>query len=232
MPVHFLHIGKTGGTAVKYAIRQSGAREVNPYGRLILHKHDYHLADVPRDDFVFFCVRDPIDRFLSGFYSRLHHGEPRLYRKWKPAERVAFTHFRTPHELATVLGDERHPRHDEAVGAMKGIRHVKHPLSLWLGSPRYLAKRLSQVVFIVRQETLTEEWPKLKTTVGLPDEAELPADPTVAHRGRSTESPALSQAQIRALRDWYAEDYELLDYCEMVRRERGWAAAAPSGGES
>jgi hypothetical protein len=222
--VHFLHIGKTGGTALKHAIHQSGDPMTTVYGRLVLHRHPYFLTDVPWDDFVFFCIRDPIGRFLSGFYSRQRQGQPRRYSKWTPAEEVAFTRFRTPQALAGALADEHHPHHPEAVHAMTGVQHIKDRLARWLISPRFLTKRRSQVVFIARQETLNEEWPKMKSVVGLPPDAELPVDPTVAHRGRTTDDRVFSEDEARALRDWYAGDYELLEYCETVRRERGWAA--------
>lgn len=78
MTLHFVHVGKTGGTAIKQALlshrlayrheRNAHKLPAGPYGRIHLHKHRFRLGDVPPGDFVFFCVRDPIARFVSGFY--------------------------------------------------------------------------------------------------------------------------------------------------------------------
>ena len=52
--LHFLHIGKTGGTAIKYALRNNldkGRYEI------ILHNHNTTLEDVPKGDKFFLYKR-------------------------------------------------------------------------------------------------------------------------------------------------------------------------------
>ena len=71
-PVHFLHIGKTGGTAIKAALKA-----YPPAVTLHVHPHRFALADVPRGERVFFFVRDPLSRFVSAFHSRKRRGLPR-----------------------------------------------------------------------------------------------------------------------------------------------------------
>src|SRR5262245_57515857 len=95
--VHFVHIGKTGGTAIKRGLRNAGfafwrpdlADEATPtpFGRIRLHHHGFRLSDVPPGDYAFFCVRDPIDRFTSAFYARLAQGRPRYDIPWNDVER-------------------------------------------------------------------------------------------------------------------------------------------------
>src|SRR5690242_20312382 len=92
---HFLHVGKTGGTAVREALA--------PYaeaGRfhLIFHPHRVTLHDVPEDDGFVFIVRDPLGRYVSGFYSRKREGRPYYDRPWNDAERAAFERFETPND--------------------------------------------------------------------------------------------------------------------------------------
>lgn len=64
---HLVHVGKTAGTALKWALVPAAKQ-----GRyeLCLHRHADGLAAMPVGDRVFFVVRDPIDRFVSGFLSR------------------------------------------------------------------------------------------------------------------------------------------------------------------
>ena len=71
MKFFFLHIGKTGGSAVQHALR-SLARE-----DIVLCGHDVSLNDVPRGAKAVASIRHPVDRFVSGFYSRLRQGLPR-----------------------------------------------------------------------------------------------------------------------------------------------------------
>ena len=68
-PLHFLHIGKTGGTAVKHALKPVAAA-----GHLMLHGHDVRLHDVAPGEQVFFFLRDPLSCFVSAFYSRQREG--------------------------------------------------------------------------------------------------------------------------------------------------------------
>jgi hypothetical protein len=236
MTLHFIHVGKTGGTAIKRALREQGAaywneREapnVRPtkYGPIQLHHHSYGLREVPADDYVFFCVRDPVSRFLSGFYSRLNKGQPRYYAEWTPAEREAFEAFPTPQQLAAALAGEDPDARLLAEQAMRRVRHLR-PMTRSVGRRKALRARLEQVAYIGRQETLTADWERMKDVLGLPDEVQLPASPVRAHVGDASLDTSLDEAAVTALREWYRRDYRLLKFSDRVRRERGWTAEPP-----
>ena len=76
---HFLHIGKAAGTAVTFGLKQ--APGIAKY-RLIRHPHNIGLPNIPESDYYFFCVRDPIDRYASGFLHRELQGQPRFSVPW------------------------------------------------------------------------------------------------------------------------------------------------------
>src|SRR5205823_2768329 len=98
--VNLLHVGKTGGTAVKHALRTA----LHAGGYCIrLCRHGVRLRDVPPGEKVVFFVRDPASRFVSGFYSRLRQGRPRYTSPWSRAEKAAFGRFGTPNDLAAAL---------------------------------------------------------------------------------------------------------------------------------
>ena len=61
-PVHFLHIRKTGGMALKAALSPVAAER-----GLLLREHGTALAKVPKGERAVFVVRDPVARFVSGF---------------------------------------------------------------------------------------------------------------------------------------------------------------------
>lgn len=223
MAVHFLHVSKAGGTAIRYALREerqrTGGPISTPWGPLrSRHRHSFRLCDVPPGDLAFFVLRDPVARFVSGFYSRLRKGAPRYVREWDPEERVAFERFATPRALADALAEPGGEPRQRAELAMESIRHLRRRLTLWTGSPSYLRQNLDRVLYIARQETLDDDWERLKELLGLPPGLELPRDDVTAHRTPYAGDRTLSDEGIAALRAWYADDYEVLEIAEEFRR--------------
>jgi len=217
--LHFLHVGKTGGTAIKRAMRAGGVRRT-PYGRLVLHRHRFTLRDVPEDDFIVFCVRDPVARFASGFYSRRDKGRPRHDVEWSPAEAKVFAAFATPEQLAGALAGDDPEQRELAEFALRHVRHLSLQRRI-VGPVPELRRRLDHVVFIGRQETLDADWKQLKAVLEIDRDLALPTDPVEAHRRTTPERPDFDEVQLAALRDWYARDYRLLRFCEEVRAARG-----------
>lgn len=93
--IHFLHIGKTGGTAFQNAIRGTAAEAT-----FRIHGHQVRLSNVPVGEKVIFFLRHPVTRFVSAFYSRYRQGLPMSFRPWKPDEEVSFNRFKTADALA------------------------------------------------------------------------------------------------------------------------------------
>jgi hypothetical protein len=226
--VHFIHIGKTGGTAIKHILRKSGRayrpekdeepneRQLTPYGPLAIHPHRFQLKHVPEGDFAFFCLRDPIERFFSAWYSRQNEGRPRYYVPWSDEERVAYETYPTPQALAGALaaGDER------AKWAMDHILHVP-PMWRKVVRPADLESRMDHILYIARQETLASDWENIKRILQLPPRLWLP-EGYAANKG-SRHDTALDDAAHEALREYYKRDYRLLRVSERIRQEKGWA---------
>ena len=231
MTVHFLHIGKTGGTAIKSALGDAGLAFTKPenahkfpetpYGRIQVHNHRFRFDDVPPGDHVIFFLRDPISRMVSGFHSRLNKGQPRYLSEWTPDEQRAFEAFPTVQRLADALASDDEAERSLAGWAMKRIRHLG-PMERFTGPPDGIDTRLDQVLHIGRQETLDADWRQIKRLLRLPADLELPTDPVAAHRGTRRDDPELDDRAVAALRDWYARDYLLLEFCEGLRAKRGW----------
>ena len=232
MTVRFVHIGKTGGSPIKAALKKNGLAyhdeekahraPKTPFGPIWIPKaHGLRVPDLPAGDCTFFCVRDPVARFVSGFYSRLRKGQPRYFVEWRPVERETFEAFPTPNRLAAALVSDDDEERERGHKAMNTIRHLRHQ-ERWAGTPEELRERGDQILYIGRQETLNADWEQLKEILDLPRQIELPTDPVVAHRREKGGEEPLTDASVEILRDWYKRDYELLDYCEELRAERGW----------
>jgi len=211
--IHFLHIGKTGGTAVKHALKT--CLEIDNY-LILLHNHKVRLRDVPKGDKVIFFVRDPIKRFVSGFYGRQRQDLPRHFSPWSRDEKIAFKHFSTPNELAAALSSEDIDRRNLAVKAMKSIKHVRSSYWDWFGSEAYLLSRISDVFFIGFQESLDGDFQRLKDKLGLPETVKLPKNDLEAHKNPQKLDRRLEEVSIRNLNKWYAEDYAFIELCRKL----------------
>jgi len=214
--IHFLHIGKTGGTAVKEALKHFQKYKDT---RIWLHNHKVTLVDIPQGDKVIFFIRDPISRFVSGFYSRKRQGRPRYNAPWTPEEKEAFQNFRTPNELAKSIFSPDQAVRKKAIHAMRGIYHVNTFLKDWLISKDYILRRKKDILFIGCQESLDKDFELLKKLLGLPRDIELPKDPMKAHKNPPNIDKSLDKDAIENLRKWYAHDYELYDFLLKMRSE-------------
>lgn len=220
MTIHFLHIGKTGGSAVKAALRRFQKSH-----DLALYRHDKTLKDVPPGDKALFAVRDPIGRFVSGFNSRLRKAQPLAYKEWSGKERLAFERFLTPNALAEALSSDDAGARAAAHAAMAAIQHVRAPLARWF-SAEELAARENDVLFVISQPDLAADFAVVGRMLGLPARATLPLSEVVSHKtppGFETELSPRARANIEA---WYAEDIALHRACLALREKRLAAFAA------
>ena len=231
MTVHFIHVGKCGGTALRFAVRQAQG-ETGPiesrWGPISAQPgHKFTLADVPEEDKAVLAFRDPVSRFVSGFYSRLRKGRPRHFREWSDDERKAFGWFETPEELAEALGDSWRQRR-RAEFAMRSIRQLRRPMTQWAGRPAFFRENLGKILYVARQETLDEDWERLKDLLGIPRDVLLPQDDRGAHRTSYPRDRAISERGREAIARWYAEDYELIEIADGLREGRYGPNALPS----
>lgn len=205
--VHFLHICKTGGTAVKFALRNHHISD-NYY--VIVHGHDFTMQDVPEGEKMFFFVREPIDRFVSSFYSRKRMGMPRYNNPWSNAEKEAFELFDTPNSLANALSSKDINIRNQAVKAMKSIDNVKTSYWDWFENEKYFLSRNKDMIFIGNQKYLNRDWARLKKILKLPKNAKLPQDDLNAHKNPQNIDKNLDIEAKNNLREWYRKDYEFL----------------------
>jgi hypothetical protein len=207
---HFLHIGKTAGSAVRSALlphRAAGAYKVT------FHPHNVTLRDIPATDAFFFIVRDPIARYVSGFYGRQRQGKPRYDHPWSEFEREVFTRFGSANDLGEALGSPDPAIRAFAERAMRHIGHVRRSYWDWFVDEPTFRARADRILFIGFQETLAEDFPALLEALGLDPRIGLPTDDVKAHRSPDSADRHLSAEARAALRDWYAADYEFVAIC-------------------
>lgn len=214
--IHFLHIRKAGGTAFKYALKDNLVTEKYI---IHLHEHKYCLAEIPEEDLFIFFIRDPISRFISGFYSRQRQGQPRYYFPWSPQEARAFKQFKTPNQLALSLSSSDSNLRQAAVSAMANIRHINTSYYYWFDSKEYFLSRLNSLIFIGFQEHLASDFNILKEKLALSKNIKLPQDNIKAHRNIYPANSDLSFEAKRNLKMWYIRDYDFLRLCKDKAKE-------------
>lgn len=211
MKYEFLHISKTGGTALNEVLEDFG-------DKIRKRGHKFTLAEVPEDASAVFVVREPVDRFVSGFNSRLRKGMPRRRLKWSPAEKIAFERFSTANLLAEALSGSDEER-AAAQAAMDGIMHSSLRLTYTLGSLSAFESHKHRIAWIGHQPTLTADFEVLKTIIGLPADAHLPTDPVRSHATPEGYDTTLSERGRANLAEWYKDDYPVYSACLALREE-------------
>ena len=214
--VHLFHLGKTGGTAIKAAL--AGHEKSGDY-EVILHDHALFLDQIPTTEHFAFVLRDPVTRFVSGFYSRLRQELPRHDGPWSPEEEAAFARFHTPNELALAISSTDSEARQSAAQAILKIRHIESPQWRWFNDINYFLSRRSKILFIGFLESLDVDFMLFKRILNLPPGIELPRDELQAHRSPADFDKRLDDEAIRNLKIWYRKDYEFLEVCKKLAAE-------------
>ena len=168
MPYQFLHIGKTGGTLIRQVLR-SLPEEHRSQFRLLGHDARLSHAIETRPDMpVFFSVRRPETLFVSAFNSRLRQGKPQYDRSWGRRERIVFSVFKTPNDLAESLSATDSALKACAELSMLSINHIRKGLQWYLGNTEFLEKHREKIAFILLQEELEQDLRTFAARVGVP----------------------------------------------------------------
>ncbi len=215
--VHLLHIGKTGGTALADAFDRLNAR-ADTAVRFEKHGHKVKRWMLPPGAPFLFAVRDPIERFYSGFYSRKRKGRPRTHVEWTAGEARAFDTFPEADDLARSLFTEGE-RGAQALDAMRSIRHVRDFQLDWFDDVHALFHDDPPLV-ILRQERLAADFAALLDLLGLPTALSLPTDDVRAHRNDYRRVPPLGEEARTKLARWYAADLQFVAMADAWMRDR------------
>jgi len=214
---HLIHVGKTGGTALR--------KTLVPYvdaGRytIFLHGHSMTLSRLRPGEKAFFFQREPLSKFLSAFYYRQRQARPYWHIPWRPDEALAFAQFNSANDLANALSAADGELRAKAVHAMRSIHHVKDSVFRWLVDEAYFLSRLDDILFIGFQEQLGQDFDALKRILHLPDTVHLPTEDSGVYQKTPASLKYLDATAEANLRAWYARDIEFYELCRRIRCER------------
>lgn len=212
--IHFLHIGKTGGTAIKATLLKYNKSyfgkivKIN-HTLIILHSHSFCFNHVEENELVFFAIRDPIQRFISGFYSRYRKILGGKVNKWTFLEEKYLRLFDNPNSLAEALSSDDGILKEEAISAMRTILHIKNSILDWFISEEYFKKNKHKIFLILRQENLNEDFAIFQKALKMKP-FPLHDDPITSHKMPDHFNINLSYKARKNLLSWYHNDYEFL----------------------
>ncbi len=216
-PIYFLHIGKTGGTFLKKTLEINAPRFARPIKYL---GHRKALRSSARehgaDRKIFFVVREPLERFVSGFYCRLRMGAPKYDAMWWPDEAAAFAHFESANQLAEALDSDKQRDRSAARFAMQSILHLKRNYRWHLHGVGTLKQERPNLVAILDVARLDDQIGPLMRKLGAND-YELPGADWL-YRGEKEEE-TLSERAAANLRTFWAEEFEIYRHCQAVGAE-------------
>ena len=208
--INYIHIGKTGGSQVKYILRQNSNKN---YDFKVLH-HSLKLLDLPLNQKYFFSIRSPISRFNSAFYYRKNKGLPGVFQDWKAQEEKAFNIFPEPNDLAENLFKDNQLGY-EAVSAMLSIPHLCTQQCEWFEKNAFFDLR--PPVHIIRQEYLQHDieiflkkiFPKNDYKLKITLDKNLSRKNNYPNNGSQ-----LTRLAIKNLEKWYSNDIYFYKLCE------------------
>lgn len=213
MPHQFIHIGKTGGTLIREVLSSLPDEHRRKF-RLLGHDVSLPQAIEARPDMpVFFSVRRPETLFVSAFNSRRRQGRPTYDRPWNRRERIAFSVFETPNDLAEALDANDPHVKGSAELSMLAINHVSKGLRWHLGSPEALGEHREQIEFILLQEQLEQDLRAFAARVGVPLDESRVSPAERFHTSVDEDETGLSEQGLANIRHWYRADQEIYDWC-------------------
>lgn len=204
----FLHIGKTGGTSIKTVIFSDLVKGLP----IRATDHKETAADIVKDEHALFgfVLRDPITRFVSGFDSRLRNGRPEYNTPWSTAEAVAFSYFATANQLAEALYGKDQRLRSAAIFATRAITHLRRGYQFHLGGLDQVKALLPRIYYACRLETLGDNAHKFVAPVGITREQ---FDANFKRKHVAPQKSKLSRKAVANLREFYASEFEIYDYC-------------------
>lgn len=209
--VHFLHVRKTGGSALKNTIRQNfGGRIPGFY----FYKHQVSLRHIPKGNKVCLVVRKPESRFISGFYDRKRFGNPAYHIEWSALEKKVFDLFESPSELIEAIQSEDQERREVAEQALMEMRHVKSRLSDWLTSKDYVKERAADLLVVGFQDSLDQFINQLKSEKALPQNFELIKDSSLSNKSQNSISKELTVEARLIFNRLFKEQNDIFDFLE------------------
>ena len=212
-----LHIGKTGGTALRDMLENApsgcGADRI----KMLRHKGGLGAAATRFPEAKLgFIVRDPVDRAVSGFLGRLRQGQPRYNTPWDADETEVFTRFPTPEALGLALAANL----PEARAALQKVLHLRMDYAHFVGSVETLQTHAPRIFFVGDLASYDLDIARLKRLTDLPQDLHPPTDAIAAHRNPDQTLATLTPAARAGWEKTLSLDRQIYAACMAIRQRQ------------
>ena len=210
----FIHIGKTGGTSLG---KVNSALKDNGHTTLRIFDHSTTLAKAADENPNYrfsFMIRDPIERIVSGFNSRMRQSRPSYTALWKPEEAICYQWFPTVHDFfdALLSNDER--MKSAGLFGLRHMGHVHRGFTFHFGSLETLARYEERIYFVGRLERGDTELQSFFKPLDIPrhiieeysDHHHSGGDSTMQSLTR------ISDTRLQELKSYFHKEYEIYDH--------------------
>ncbi len=217
----FIHIGKTGGTFLKSLAATPGSEN----RKIFMGSHgDTLLTTIEkfgRDRKVAFFFRNPADRFVSGFLSRLRQGRPTYNVNWTNGEAIAFSYFDHPNKLAEALFSDSEREKSAARYAFSQIFHLKQNYAHYLISRNFLEHefRSGNIVVCCETHKLDDKIDKVLEILGVENVSSVGGS---KNRNPEEVHTELSKKANLNLKKFWSTEYEIYETCKEVAEKTGF----------
>ena len=203
--IYFLHIGKTGGTLLKsiFANQENNQNNFRIIGLKEIMKL-YHLN--PKQKYIF-SIRNPIDRYMSGFMSRKNKSD--LYSKeYYSIESFGFFLYQNLNTLAEELYSKNLIKFLKARIAIRCIPIINENIFSWF-SVIDLKKR--PPLFIFETSNIEQDWKNFCSIFNFNKNDII----KYSHMRNKTigKKTKLSNLALNNIKKYYKKDFEIYEYC-------------------
>lgn len=209
--IAFMHIPKTGGTSLGTMIRSiRKAGHVAP-GRF---GHPFTLRRIVKEfpeTKVCVVLRDPIERTISSFLSRMRMGRPVYNIDWRPAEAVTFSFFPDAKSLLAGMASEDERLVSAVLFAFKGINHFRSNYVRYFESVDYVEENLHRFA-VVGEMNRFDDFARAFVRKAAPEVTDISPYYAVKHVSAQKPSGLLddfSDAEKERIHRYFAEDYKV-----------------------
>lgn len=230
----FLHIPKTGGSGVRQ-LGHAAIERGQPFP--CCFSHDWTVAEIRRrfpQMRLAFILRDPLERVISGFNSRLRQGRPTYRSLWKPAEAAAFAHFPDVRRyLDALLADDELSR-SACAYAQRHITHLRWNYRFYFRGLGALREHADHLALIGRIEATDAFIEALLAEAGIAPEdiAGLYERRHEAQIRASSVLAGYSEGDVARLRATLADDYAIYEALLRLGRTPRDAAEASAAAQA
>ena len=212
--LHFIHIGRTAGSSIRYCLIRFNILQKKYYFNY--YGHSFKLYHLGKKGTYFFTIRNPINRFVSGFNDRKNRAEfetitdPKKISKYKISieEQESFQTFSNANHLAESIYSKVSDVQSKAVIAMNNIKHINDPYTTYFNKDDLTARK---PFFVMEAEKLEEDFFNFCEKLEL-KKIDLPIDNILKHKSKDFDNKKLSKTATLNLKSWYKKDFDFYNF--------------------